>query len=107
MRVKEHRLEPEMGEVVELLRASLDLFFREAADAVEAEMLDGEATHDGAVDHGAAEGRVVDGSGSGERAHEAAGKAVAGAGGVADDAQRHGRGGKNRLAAEKRGAMLA
>src|SRR5215208_5830995 len=62
----------EVGHALELSEALVDLFVREAADAVGAELLDVEGGHDGAEDDGAAQRLVVNLLVAREVSHEAA-----------------------------------
>src|SRR3989304_4911581 len=76
----------EAREVLELAVARVNLGARQAAQALQAELLDGKAPHDRAVNDGAA--HLVNGTGvvpgclRGQIPHESPREAVAGAGGI-------------------------
>src|SRR5580700_4519245 len=80
----------ERRELFELFETGINLLPSQRAEPIHTEALATEAAHHGAVDHGAAQFARVDifalevHSRAGERAHEAARKTVAGAGGIED-----------------------
>src|SRR5437764_684197 len=87
----------EVRHPLEVAEALVDLFVREAADALGAELLDVEGGHHRAVDDGAAQRPLVDVLVAGEVAHEAAGEGVARARRVEDGLQGVGRDGEVRV----------
>ena len=100
-------------QVFELLIAGLDFFAGQGAEAVHAELLAAEAAHHGTVDHGAAQfGKIEIAVGGrdaapGQVADEAAGEAIARAGGVEDVFQQIARHHEVVVAAEQDGAVFA
>src|SRR5438270_11157234 len=82
------RSELERGTVLELLIAAIDLFTGQGAEAIHPELFATEASHDGAVDDGAAQVGKIDIAIAGrnalsrEVADEAAREAIARSGGV-------------------------
>src|ERR1035438_8542558 len=101
------------GVVFELLIAGLDFFTGQGAEAVHPELLAAEAAHDGTVDHGAAQfGKIEIAVGgrdaaAGQITDEAAGEAIARAGGVEDILQQIARDHEVLALAEQDGAVLA
>ena len=93
--------------------AGIDLGARERAEAVHAELFAAEAAHDGAVDHGTAQFGEVHRAGfgidtaPGQVADEAAGEAVARAGGIEDILQQVTRGHEVAAVTEEDGTVLA
>src|SRR5690242_8159104 len=75
-------LERKLRELGEMPCPGVYLALLELAEAVRAELLYGEAPEDGAVDHGAAKGRIGFLAASGEVAHKTSGEGIAGAGGI-------------------------
>ena len=67
-----------------MLDALFDLVVVELLEAVETELFDAEGGDDAAVYHRLADGFGIGLSRGGERAHEAAGEGVAGAGGIGE-----------------------
>src|SRR5947209_4091432 len=84
----------EVRHPLEVAEALVDLFVREPADALGAELLDVEGGHHRAEDDGAAQRPLVYVLVAGEVAHEAAGEGVARARRVEDRLQRVGRDGE-------------
>ena len=78
-------------ELAEDVEARIDFGARELLQALRAEALAGKGAHDAAVEHGVAPGGGRELGLRGEIAEEAAGKAVARAGGIDDLLEREGR----------------
>src|SRR5260370_32253558 len=101
------------GAVLELLITGLDFFTGQGAEAVHPELLAAEAAHDGTVDDGAPQfGKLeiaVRGRDTlaGQIAEEAAGEAIARAGGIEDVFQQIARHHEVLVAADKGGGILA
>src|SRR5271165_4586328 len=89
----------QMRELAEDLEAGVDLFAGEQLQALGAEALYGEGSHDAAVEKRALDDLAIDFSLGGDVSHEPAGKGIAGAGGVLDLLKRQG-GGAERMSAD-------
>ena len=101
------------GAAPELLVTRLDFVAGQGAEAVHSELLAAEAAHNRTVDHGAAQFGEIDiavggrDAAAGEIADEAAGEAIARAGGVEDIFQQIARRHEVAAAAEQDGAVFA
>src|ERR1700756_2716772 len=81
----------QMGQFTKDLEAGIDLFACERTQALGAERLDDERTHDAAVEHGAFQNFPVDLLLRGQITHESSSEGIAGAGGILHFLDRQGR----------------
>src|ERR1035438_9671995 len=103
-----------MRQLPKHLKPFIDLLARKRLQPLRAEALYRERAHHAAIEHGVLEHAAADFALRGDVAHEAPGKTVAGAGGIADLVQRQGRStermmpsGEFPIAKENRGAIFA
>src|SRR5438445_7978141 len=96
-----------MGELVEVPGTGVDFAACEVANAFQAKSLHSEAAHHRAIDHGPAHHGVVHTRSIGKVTHEAAGEAIAGAGGVVHFLQGKRGDGKDAGVVHHHGAVFA
>src|SRR5215468_4431842 len=102
-----HALQLELREFKEVACSGVYLFALEFAEAFGAEFFDGKAAHDGAVDHGPAQGGVVRTAAAGEIAHETSGERVARTGWIVRFFERKCRDGEHTTLVHHHGAVFA